>query len=100
MAAFHVIQESVWVKGVLGEMGLMIDPITLHMNSKSVICLAKNSLYHKRSKQIDIKYHWIREKLWVDIPQFDLNILTHNTWMLIFSQKHWSKFSSSKMLQA
>ena len=63
MAAFHAIQECVWVKGVLGEIGLFIDPITLYMDSKSAICLAKNPLYHKRSKHIDIKFHWIREKV-------------------------------------
>ena len=62
MAAFHVIQECVWVKGVLGEMGLTVDPIMLYMENRSAICLTKNSQYHKRSKHIDIKYHWIREK--------------------------------------
>ena len=61
IAAFHVIQECVWVKGVLGEMGLTIAPITLYMDSKSAICLAKNPLYHKRSKHIEIKFHWIRD---------------------------------------
>jgi len=71
MAAFHAIQECVWVKGVLGEMGLFVDPITLYMDSKSAICLAKNPLYHKRSKHIDIKFHWIREKVLGD------NIVVH-----------------------
>ena len=42
-------------------MGLTIAPITFNMKSKSAICLAKNPLYHKRSKHIDIKFHWIRE---------------------------------------
>ena len=62
MAAFHFIQECLWVKGVFGEMGLAVDPITLYMDSKSAIRLAKNLQYHKRSNHIDIKYHWIREK--------------------------------------
>ena len=57
MVVFHIIQESVGVKGVLGEISLTIDPITLYMGSKSVICLAKNILCHNRSKHIDIKYH-------------------------------------------
>ena len=57
-----------WGKGVLGEIGLEIDPITLFMDSKSAICLAKNPLYHKRSKHIDIKFHWIREKVLGDNP--------------------------------
>ena len=33
------------------------------MDSKSASCSAKNPLYHKRSKYIDIKYHWIKEKI-------------------------------------
>ena len=28
---------------------------------RRVIALAKNPMHHKRSKQIDIKYHWLRE---------------------------------------
>jgi hypothetical protein len=40
---------------VLSEIGIqLVDPITLRMNDKSVI-------HHKRSKHIDIKYHWLRE---------------------------------------
>ena len=62
MAAFGAIQELIWIKGVLGELGFAyVDPITLHMDSKSAISLAKNPTHHKRSKHIDIKYHWLRE---------------------------------------
>ena len=60
MAAFNTIQECLWVKGVIDEIGFDLDgPITLLMDSKSAICLANNTMYHKRSKHIDIKYHWI-----------------------------------------
>ena len=67
MAAFNAIQECVWIKGVMDEIGLSLDrPITLFMDSKSALCLANNPMYHKRSKHIDIKYHWIREKVGED----------------------------------
>ena len=67
MAAFNAIQECVRVKGVMDEIGFDLDgPITLLMDSKSAICLANNPMYHKRSKHIDIKYHWIREKVGED----------------------------------
>ena len=47
MAAFNAIQECVWVKGVMDEIGLALDrPITLFMDSKSAICLANNPIYH------------------------------------------------------
>ena len=44
MAAFGAIQELIWIKGVLGEIGFKyVDPITLYMDSKSAMSLAKNS---------------------------------------------------------
>ena len=39
----------------------LVDPITLLMDAKSAIALAKNPMHHKRSKHIDVKYHWLRE---------------------------------------
>ena len=62
MSAFGAIQELIWIKGVLSEIGIqLVDPITLRMDAKSAIALAKNPMHHKRSKHIDIKYHWLRE---------------------------------------
>ena len=74
-------------KGVLGEMGLFVDPITLYMDSKSAICLAKNPLYHKRSKHIDIKFHWIREKVLGEL-YWNISVLT--VWMQISLRRHWN----------
>ena len=67
VAAFHVIQECVWVKGVLSEMSLTVDPITLYMDSKSEIYLKQNQLDHKHSKHI--KDHWIREQTMGGYPK-------------------------------
>ena len=40
------------------------SPITLFTaDSQSAIYLANNPMYHKRTKHIDIKYHWIIEKV-------------------------------------
>ena len=60
MAAFGAIQELIWTKGVLSELGFdYVDPMILHMDSQSAMALAKNPTHHKRSKHIDIKYHWL-----------------------------------------
>ena len=62
MAAFGAIQELIWTKGVLDELGFIyVGPMILHMDIMSAIALAKNPTHHKRSKHIDIKYHWLRE---------------------------------------
>jgi hypothetical protein len=64
IAAFYAMQEIIWIKGLMGELGLDYrDPITLLIDNQSAIKLATNPVYHKRSKHIDIKYHWIREKV-------------------------------------
>ena len=54
MAAFGAIQELIWTKGVLSEIGFdYVDPMILHMDSQSAMALAKNPTHHKRSKHID-----------------------------------------------
>ena len=41
MSAFGAIQELIWIKGVLSEIGIqLVDPITLRMDAKS----ARNSV--------------------------------------------------------
>ena len=64
MAAFFAVQEVVWLKGVLSEMDLGYgQPVPLLIDNQSAIRLAKNPMYHKRSKHIEIKWHWLREKV-------------------------------------
>lgn len=41
--------------------GSDIGPVVLYIDNKSAIDLAKNSVFHGRSKHIDVRYHFIRE---------------------------------------
>jgi hypothetical protein len=64
IAAFYALQEIVWTKGLMKELGFNYNsPVDLYIDNQSAIKLATNPVYHKRSKHIDIKYHWIREKV-------------------------------------
>ena len=65
MAGYEVVAEIVWAVGVCREIGVKLSdgPINVYMDNKSAIALANNPVYHKRSKHIDIKYHWLREKV-------------------------------------
>jgi hypothetical protein len=49
--------------GVSRELGIEFGPVNVYMDNKSAIALANNPVFHKRSKHIDIKYHWLREKI-------------------------------------
>ena len=61
-AIYAGMQELVWLRGVMAELGLPFDePTPFFLDSQSAEDLALNPVYHKRSKHIEIKYHWVRE---------------------------------------
>ena len=52
-----------WMKKFLTELGHDQDDYMVNYDNQSVIHLAKNPMFHSRSKHIGIRYHWIREVL-------------------------------------
>lgn len=61
MAAIEVAKETIWLQRLVGEMGLMHMQSELHCDNQSAIHLAKNQVYHSRTKHIDVRHHYIRE---------------------------------------
>ena len=45
------------------DLGITVEMPTLHCNSHSAIMLAKNPIFHAKTKHIDVKYHFIRDML-------------------------------------
>ena len=63
MALKEAIKELIFLKGFFTTIYFLkgkYSPI-LMTDSQSAIALAKNPVYHKRSKHIDIQYHFVRE---------------------------------------
>ena len=58
----NVAKEELWLKNILIELGRSPKQTIIFCDNKSSICLAKNPEQHARSKHIDIRYHFIREK--------------------------------------
>ena len=56
-------KELLWVKKFLQELGVVQDKYLLFMDSQSAIYLGKNSIFHSKSKHIDMGFHWIRDAL-------------------------------------
>ena len=48
------------VETVFQELGLKQDGYVVNCDSQSAIDLSKNSMYHSRSKHIDVRYNWLR----------------------------------------
>lgn len=61
MALHEAAKESIWLRGLCNELGFKQNNATIHCDSQSAIALARNPVYHERTKQIDTKFHFIRD---------------------------------------
>ena len=56
--------QAHWLARLLGDLlGRDVEAVELKVDSKSALALAKNPVFHERSKHIRIKYHFIRSCL-------------------------------------
>ncbi|KAL2456513.1 Retrovirus-related Pol polyprotein from transposon TNT 1-94 [Abeliophyllum distichum] len=63
VALTEAFKECMWLKGLLCELNFLNENAMIFTNSQSALMLCKNPVYHERSKHIEVKYHFIREKL-------------------------------------
>ena len=56
--------QALWLSRLLGELlGRKMEAVELKVDSKSALALAKNPVFHDRSKHIRTKFHFIRDCL-------------------------------------
>lgn len=59
-------QEAKFLYQVYEDMfqtGESVQSVNIHVDNQGAISLAKNPVHHKRTKHIDIKYHFVREEV-------------------------------------
>ena len=57
-------QEAMFLRCLMRDLGLLTEvPTTLYIDNRSAIVLGKNFISNKRTKHIDIRFHFIREKV-------------------------------------
>ncbi|KAG7565310.1 Integrase catalytic core [Arabidopsis suecica] len=62
MAATEASKQAIWLQDLLSEVtGKTCEKVVLRIDNKSAIALAKNPVFHGRSKHIHKRYHFIRE---------------------------------------
>lgn len=63
VAAAHATKEATWLRQMLYDIGEEQEtPTTINIDNQSAIRLVKNNEFHKRTKHISVKFHFIREK--------------------------------------
>jgi hypothetical protein len=64
MTLSETVKEAIWIRRFLNELNFRDDQLVLiFANNKSAIDLIINSLYHKRTKHIEMRWHWIRKMM-------------------------------------
>ena len=62
IAGAHTVKEAIWLRLLLSELGQdMSLPTTLHIDNQSTMAIMQNPEFHKRTKHIDIRYHYIQQ---------------------------------------
>ncbi|GJR94289.1 retrovirus-related pol polyprotein from transposon TNT 1-94 [Tanacetum coccineum] len=55
--------QILWMRSQLTDYGFTFNNIPLYCDNKSAIALCYNNVQHSRAKHIDVRYHFINEKL-------------------------------------
>lgn len=62
VASSQAVRDLVWIRQLVSDLEVSFGSTVLKMDNQSAIRLVKNPEFHKRTKHIDIAYHFIREK--------------------------------------
>nr|GEU96520.1 retrovirus-related Pol polyprotein from transposon TNT 1-94 [Tanacetum cinerariifolium] len=71
VASMEACKELLWLKRFLQELGFKQQRYAVLCDNQSAIQLAKNSMFYKRTKHIDVRYHCIRDA--IEDGMFELN---------------------------
>ena len=56
--------EAIWLKRLLKDLQVEVsDPTTIYCDNLNNIQLAKNPVFHARTKHIEVHYHFVRERV-------------------------------------
>ncbi|KAG8497256.1 hypothetical protein CXB51_008476 [Gossypium anomalum] len=61
MAITEACKEAIWLKGLFSELNEDLQISTVFCDSKSVIFLTKDQMFHERIKHINLRYHFVHD---------------------------------------
>ncbi|GJZ26472.1 putative ribonuclease H-like domain-containing protein [Tanacetum coccineum] len=61
IAAFHCRGQVIWIQNQMLDYGYNFMQTKIHVDNESAICVVKNTVYHSKTKHIEIRHHFIRD---------------------------------------
>jgi len=71
----EAMKEAIWLQRLLDDLEIDQDSLKINCDSMSAIYLAKNHVYHARTKHIDIRFHFV----WEIFNESDIELLKIHT---------------------
>nr|GFA32766.1 copia protein [Tanacetum cinerariifolium] len=68
--------QVLWMRTQLTDYGFHFDKIPIYCDSKAAIAISCNPVQHSRTKHIDVRYHFIKEKVKRVLLNYSLSELT------------------------
>ncbi|MCO5572798.1 hypothetical protein L7F22_026557 [Adiantum nelumboides] len=63
-AVFTATVECVWLRRLMDDLGVEQDTAnTIYTDNQSALAVARNPVFHARTKHIEVHYHYVRERL-------------------------------------
>lgn len=71
-------KEAVWLRGLMNELGFDQGAVSVYCDSHGAIALAKNVVFHGRTKHVQVNYHFLTDLItegWVNVVKIELLII-------------------------
>ena len=64
VALSSAVQEAMWLRSLLKEIGAaQSQPTVIMQDNQSTIAISNNPQFHERTKHIDIRHHYLRDRI-------------------------------------
>nr|GEZ53853.1 hypothetical protein [Tanacetum cinerariifolium] len=70
--------QVLWMRTQLTDYGFHFDKIPMYCDSKTAIAISCNPVQHSHTKHIDVRYHFIKEKVEKDLDTMSIDDLYNN----------------------
>ncbi|GJW49394.1 hypothetical protein Tco_0090745 [Tanacetum coccineum] len=87
----QAVKEAIWLRGLLEELGVELNTVAVNCDNQGAIHLSRNHVFHKRTKHINVHYHFIREVLEAKTVKVLKVGIEHNA---VDALTKWTKFES------